>query len=33
MADTRITDVMAVAVPVREQDAALAFYVGVPGFE
>jgi catechol 2,3-dioxygenase-like lactoylglutathione lyase family enzyme len=33
MAGTRITDVTAVAVPVRDQDAALEFYVGVLGFE
>lgn len=33
MAGTRITDVTAVGVPVRDQDAALAFYVGTLGFE
>jgi catechol 2,3-dioxygenase-like lactoylglutathione lyase family enzyme len=33
MAGTRITDVTAVAVPVRDQDEALAFYVGTLGFE
>jgi catechol 2,3-dioxygenase-like lactoylglutathione lyase family enzyme len=33
MAGTRITDVTAVAIPVRDQDEALAFYVGVLGFE
>lgn len=33
MAGTQITDVTAVAVPVRDQDAALAFYVDVLGFE
>ncbi len=33
MAGTRITDVTAVAVPVRDQDEALAFYVDVLGFD
>lgn len=33
MAGTRITDVTAVAVPVRDQDEALAFYVDTLGFE
>jgi catechol 2,3-dioxygenase-like lactoylglutathione lyase family enzyme len=33
MAGTRITDVTAVAVPVRDQDAALAFYDDTLGFE
>jgi catechol 2,3-dioxygenase-like lactoylglutathione lyase family enzyme len=33
MADTRITDVTAVAIPVRDQDRALAFYVDTLGFE
>jgi catechol 2,3-dioxygenase-like lactoylglutathione lyase family enzyme len=33
MAGTRITDVTAVGIPVRDQDEALAFYVGVLGFE
>ncbi|GAA5119741.1 VOC family protein [Pseudonocardia adelaidensis] len=32
MAGTRITDVTTVAVPVRDQDEALAFYVDVLGF-
>jgi catechol 2,3-dioxygenase-like lactoylglutathione lyase family enzyme len=31
--DTKITDVAAVAVPVSDQDRALAFYVGTLGFE
>lgn len=33
MASTRITDVTAVGIPVRDQDRALAFYVGTLGFE
>lgn len=33
MAGTRITDVTAVGIPVRDQDRALAFYVGTLGFE
>jgi catechol 2,3-dioxygenase-like lactoylglutathione lyase family enzyme len=33
MTGTRITDVTAVGIPVRDQDRALAFYVGTLGFE
>jgi lactoylglutathione lyase len=33
MTGTRITDVTAVGIPVRDQDQALAFYVGTLGFE
>jgi lactoylglutathione lyase len=33
MAATRITDVIAVGIPVRDQDRALAFYVGTLGFQ
>jgi lactoylglutathione lyase len=33
MAGTRITDVTAMGIPVRDQDEALAFYVGTLGFE
>ena len=33
MAGTCITDVTAVGIPVRDQDEALAFYVGTLGFE
>jgi predicted enzyme related to lactoylglutathione lyase len=33
MATTRITDVIAVGIPVRDQDRALAFYVDTLGFE
>ena len=33
MTATRITDVTAVGIPVRDQERALAFYVGTLGFE
>jgi lactoylglutathione lyase len=33
MARTSITDVTAVAIPVRDQDESLSFYVGTLGFE
>ena len=33
MSSTQVIDVVAVAIPVRDQDAALAFYTGVLGLE